>query len=306
MKKILLFLCLFFTANTANAKIIIFACEPEWGSLAREIVGNKAEVFVGLNYSKDPSFPVEMTQKLIHMVRNADLVFCGGNGLEGDWLPELLKRSFNPKIKSGENVLFAADYVEKLPPSATSVGGVARVHLNPHNVLKVAAELKRRLEIIDSFNAGIYGFYYNNFVKKWEEAMQRWEKNSDSLSGLPVIVNDDSWDYFIDWLHLKLVTKVRTQDAVTPDSRRIMELSKMVKSVPNRVIIFADFERRDAIFALGKRSSTRLVFLPSTSGGIPGVTNLFTMYNNALNRLLIDCAKGFCRRSLIAPAKPVN
>jgi len=63
-------------APTAAA-LNIFACEPEWGALARELGGDKASIYVATTALQDPH-RIEARPSLIARARTADLVVCTG------------------------------------------------------------------------------------------------------------------------------------------------------------------------------------------------------------------------------------
>ncbi len=84
---------------------------------------------------------------LIAAVRNADLVVCTGADLEIGWLPLLLRRAANPKVREGSSGYFlAADFVRRLEIPKTidrSQGdlhpqGNPHIHLDPRNIARVA------------------------------------------------------------------------------------------------------------------------------------------------------------------------
>jgi len=160
MKKLLLILSIIFSLQSASAKnfgtVKIFACEPEWGALAQEIVGGSATVVIATNQFQDPHF-IKVKPSLIADIRRSDIVFCSGSNLEVDWLPTLLKSGSSKEIQVGGNgYLMASDYVKKLEvPAAGQVldssggnihpFGNPHIHLNPHNIPPVASELLKRL-----------------------------------------------------------------------------------------------------------------------------------------------------------------
>jgi zinc/manganese transport system substrate-binding protein len=76
-------------ATPAQAKLRVFACEPEWGSLLHELAGDAIDVDVGTSALQDVHV-IEAKPSLIATVRSADLVVCTGAGLEVGWLPQLI------------------------------------------------------------------------------------------------------------------------------------------------------------------------------------------------------------------------
>ena len=137
---------------TAHA-LEIFACEPEWGSLATEIAGDLGKVTSATTAYQDPH-SLQARPSLIAAARNADLLVCAGADLEIGWLPLLLRRASNPAIQVGSPGHFlAADYVRRLeiPKSIDRSHGDVHpqgnphMHLSPRNIERVAQALADRL-----------------------------------------------------------------------------------------------------------------------------------------------------------------
>src|SRR6188768_4084957 len=74
----------------------VFACEPEWGALTRELAGDAVTLDVATSALQDVH-QIEAKPSLIAKVRRADLVVCSGAELEVGWLPQLIKQAGNDK-----------------------------------------------------------------------------------------------------------------------------------------------------------------------------------------------------------------
>src|SRR5258708_25092187 len=102
MKKITLIL---FTACacafTAQAKLNVVATLPDFGSLAREVGGDKIDIVVLAKPTEDPHF-VDARPSFVVSLRNADVLIDGGAELELGWLPPLLQNARNAKIEVGK------------------------------------------------------------------------------------------------------------------------------------------------------------------------------------------------------------
>src|SRR4030095_13043455 len=94
-------------STPALAALNIFACEPEWGALAKEIAGDKGSIYVATTALQDPH-RIEARPSLIARARSADLLVCTGAELEIGWLPLVQSQSGNPKIQSGRPGHFEA------------------------------------------------------------------------------------------------------------------------------------------------------------------------------------------------------
>lgn len=152
------------SAHTAQANVNIFACEPEWGALAKEIGGDKVTVTNATTALQDPH-QIQARPSLIAAVRKADMVFCDGAELEVGWLPILIRQAGNTNVQEGQpGSLFAASYVKKLEVPKVLDRSMGDIHAegNPHivtdprNVRTVAKVFADRLKTLDQPNAAYY------------------------------------------------------------------------------------------------------------------------------------------------------
>ena len=143
MKKTLLFLPAIVTcAFAAQANVNVVATLPDFGSLAREIGGDKVNVSVLAKATEDPHF-VDARPSFVVSLRNADVLIDGGAELELGWLPPLLQNARNPKIEVGK-------------PSRVQASQGVRLMNVPANVTreKIAAELGKLPEVTRTEIAG--------------------------------------------------------------------------------------------------------------------------------------------------------
>ena len=225
MKIIWLIVTLFlWRSTTTAADIRAFACQPEWDSLLEELGGKQVSVYNATTALQDVHH-IQARPSLIAQVRRADLIVCTGAELEVGWLPILLRRANNPKVQPGKTgYLEAADYVpllekpERLDRSEGDVHARANphLHLNPHNVLKVANAVTARMAAIDAANAENYEQRYVDFERRWTEAIHRWETRSAPIRGMPIVVHHRSWVYLNDWLGLEELAALEPKPGVPP------------------------------------------------------------------------------------------
>src|SRR5713101_903073 len=99
MKKILLILCTILAcAFSANAKLNVVATLPDFGSLAREIAGDKIDIVTPAGPTEDPHF-VDARPCVEVSMRNADVWIDGGAELEIGWLAPLRQNARIPKAE---------------------------------------------------------------------------------------------------------------------------------------------------------------------------------------------------------------
>src|SRR5258707_13091662 len=121
-------------APTAARALEVFACEPEWGALAKELGGDRVDVFVATSARQDPH-QIQARPSLIARLRTADLVVCTGAELEIGWLPMLLRQGANGRVQPGGTGYFeAAQHVRLLevPTRLDRAEGDIHAAGNPH------------------------------------------------------------------------------------------------------------------------------------------------------------------------------
>jgi len=286
MKKIFFFLAFFFSTQLAQAEVTIFACEPQWASLAREIVGPKAEVVTGTRANEDPS-QTRVTTELGKLIRTATMVFCTGNGLEVAWLDSALNKSANLVVLTKpENLLFAYDYaITKTSPY---------VHLNPHNILPIAAEFTRRIKIIDGLNAIYYQKSYENFASRWQKSVALWEAAAAPIRGQRIVVQNDNWSELTNWLGLEIAAKIPQQKTRLANNKLLEDVLRKLKDNPASVIIFSSAEDKTPALWLSEKANIRVALLPFTVGGAANSADLFQLFSTTINLLRADCSHVAC------------
>src|SRR5262245_26158965 len=135
MKKFLLLSTITTFAFAAQAKLNVVATLPDFGSLAREIGGDKVNVTVLAKPTEDPHF-VDARPSFVVSLRNADVLIDGGAELELGWLPPLLQNARNPKIDVGKPGRVQASEGVRLmnvPANVTRAAGDVHALDNPHS-----------------------------------------------------------------------------------------------------------------------------------------------------------------------------
>ncbi|KKK59777.1 hypothetical protein LCGC14_3030960, partial [marine sediment metagenome] len=162
--KTFIFSLLFLVSSSAWAQVSVFACEPEWASLTKELGGDNVSVFSATNGLQDPHY-IQARPSLIAKARKTDLLVCTGAELEQGWLPLLQRKAGNSAIQIGaEGYFMATDYVRLAEQPITLDRSQGHIHAagNPHiqtspvMILTVAKALSDRLKQRDPDNAESY------------------------------------------------------------------------------------------------------------------------------------------------------
>lgn len=284
----------FMVSQTALAALNVFACEPEWGALAQELGGDKVSVFTATNAMQDVHH-IEAKPSLVAKLRQADLLICTGSELEIGWLPVLLRQSGNTRVQADKPGYFeAAHYVRMLEIPArldradgdVHPGGNPHIQTDPRNIGKIGVALAQRLVEIDAGNAGFYQARHKDFAARWQEALKRWGTQAAPLKGVAIVVQHKGFPYLEDWLGLREIATLEPKPGVEPTSSHLAEILTQLQRQPARMIIRAAYNSDRPSQWLSERAKIPAVVLPFTVGGSDRAKDLFSLFDDTVQRLL--------------------
>ncbi len=293
MKKILYTFLLLLSGNV-HAALNIFACEPEWAALTQQLAGNQASIYTATGALQDPH-QVQARPSLIAKARNAQLVVCTGAELEIGWMPVVLRESVNSAIQPGSLGNFeAAKYVSMLevPTRLDRADGDVHAAGNPHiqtdarNFLPVAEALSKRLIQLDPANTAFYQQQLATFSQQWHTAIAKWEKQAAPLKGVSIVVQHKGFPYLNDWLGLKEVAELEPKPGMEPSAAYLGSVLSDLQQHPARMVIRAAYQNERPSEWIAERAHIPAVIVPFSVGGTPQATDLFTMFDDTIQRLL--------------------
>lgn len=280
--------------STPSWALNVFACEPEWAALSSEIGGNKVSSYTATTALQDPH-QIQARPSLIAKARAADITVCTGAELEIGWLPQILTQAANKKIAPGSPGSFeAARYVTLLekPASLDRAGGDIHAMGNPHiqsdprNMLPIGKALAARFAQLDPANAAFYQQRYAAFATRWQAALVRWQAKAAPLRGQRIAVQHTTWVYLENWLGLRRVVALEPKPGVPASSGYLAQVLGVLQKTPVRMIIRSAYEDDRSSTFIAQRTRTPAVVLPYTIGGTPGAKDLYSLYDDTIDRLL--------------------
>lgn len=278
----------------AQAKMRLFACEPEWGALAEEIAGDHAKIFVATTAQQDPHH-IEARPSLIAKMRRADIAVCTGAELEVGWLPLLIRTSGNKKIQINQPGYFeAASFVETLEKPEKidrSLGdihaaGNPHVHLGPFRLLTIAEALKDRLSQLDPAASDDYQQRFDDFKQRWLAAVQEWEQRARPLKGTKAVVFHRDWAYLFNWLGITRIAELEPKPGIPPSAGHLAELVQQVGDSPPDFIVYGPHQTARPANWLATQINSTALQLPFTVGGSKKAQDLFSLYEHSIELLL--------------------
>ena len=293
MKRLIGF-CLLWIPLSAQATLNVFACEPEWASLARELGGDDVRVYAATTAFQDPH-RIEARPSLIAQMRRADLVVCTGAELEVGWLPVLLRESGNARVQPGRSGYFEAsryvallDKPDRLDRSEGDVHaqGNPHIHTDPRNILRVGEALTARLADLDPASASAHRTRGLSFATRWQTAIGRWETRAAPLKGVPVAVQHKSFSYLLNWLGLREVATLEPKPGIEPSVAHLARVAAQLQTTPASMVLRATYQSARPADWLARRAGIPALALPYTVGGSDRASDLFGLFDDTLDQLL--------------------
>ncbi len=169
MKKII-FLTVILASISLFAKVNVVTTLPDYGVVAKIIGGDTVNVFSIVQTAED-AHHVRPKPSFVAKVKNADLFVTTGLDLEL-WVPSLLNRASNPKVRSGQiGYVAAADGIPLIdkPKNLSHSEGGLHVYGNPHittspiNMIYVAKNIAIGLAKVNPDKKDFYESQYKKF-----------------------------------------------------------------------------------------------------------------------------------------------
>ena len=259
-------------SGVAQAKLYVFACEPEWAALAQELGGDQLKIYSATSALQDPHH-IQARPSLIAQARKADLLVCTGAELEVGWLPLLLRRAGNARIQPGQPGHFlAAEHVEmlevpeKLDRSLGDIhaGGNPHIHTDPRNILRIAGQLSQRLQALDPEHRESFQQRYLEFEARWQDSMRQWNERALPVKGAKIVVHHGFWSYLIDWLGLSSIATLEPVPGVPPSTGHLAKVKRMLNTQQAVMIINTSYMNDRPVHWLSEQTGLPVVTLPAS------------------------------------------
>jgi zinc/manganese transport system substrate-binding protein len=294
MKKILLTLSILACALSAEAKLNVVATLPDFGSLAREIGGDNADVTVMAKATEDPHF-VDARPSFVVQLRKADVLIEGGAELEIGWLPPLLQNARNPKLEAGKPGRVIASQGIRLmnvPGNVTRAAGDVHALGNPHFMTDpiiakaVAQHIAQAFAAIDSANAGSYDANYKKFEATINAKLQEWGTAMLPFKDQNVVAYHDSWPYFAHRFGIKIDIFLEPKPGIPPSPSHLVEVISQMKAQKIRAIIVEPFHDRKIAERVASATGAKVVDFAQFPGAISGTDTYVKLIDKLVSNLV--------------------
>ena len=103
---------------------------------------------------------------------------------------------------------------------------------------------------------------------------------------MPIVVQHNSWIYLFDWLALKKVAVLEAKAGVPPTVNDLNTILKQLKTTPAKIVIHAAYQSPRATDWLVNKTNINKVTLAFTVGGNEPSHDLFSLFDDTIQRLL--------------------
>src|SRR5882672_3993997 len=296
MKKILLLLLAILTCSfSAHAKINVVATLPDFGSLAREIGGDKINLIVLAKATEDPHF-VDARPSFVVSLRNADVLIDGGAELELGWLPPLLQNARNPKIEIGKpGRVQAAQGIRlmNVPTNVTRAAGDVHALGNPHFAVDpiiakaIAQHIAQSFSAIDPANAAAYDANYKKFETAINAKLQQWGAAMLPFKAQHIAAYHDSWPYFGHRFGLEIDIFLEPKPGIPPSPSHLAEVIAQIKAQKIKAIIVEPYHNRKIAEKVAESTGAKVVDFAQFPGALPDTDNYFKLIDTLVNNLAV-------------------
>ncbi|HEY7001838.1 MAG TPA: metal ABC transporter substrate-binding protein [Candidatus Udaeobacter sp.] len=294
MKKTSFILCsIIACVCSAQAKLNVVATLPDFGSLAREIGGDKVNVTVLAKPTEDPHF-VDARPSFVVALRNADVLIDGGAELELGWLPPLLQNARNPKIEVGKPGRIQASEGIRLmnvPANATRAAGDVHALGNPHFTVDpiiakaIAQHIAQSFSALDPANAAFYQANSKKFENTINAKLQEWGAALLPFHGQHVVAYHDSWPYFAHRFGLNIDIFLEPKPGIPPSPSHLTEVIAEMKVQHIKAIIVEPFHDRRIAEKVASATGAKVVEFSQFPGGLTGTDNYVKLIDALVTRL---------------------
>jgi zinc/manganese transport system substrate-binding protein len=262
----------------ADKPLNVVATTADFGAIAREIAGDRAQVTVLAQPGEDAHF-VTPKPSYIARLAKADVLIEGGAELEIGWLPPLLDGARNPKLAVGQPCHVAcAEGLALLEVPTTLDRAKGDIHAmgNPHfmtdpvNARHAAERICGALAVADPPNAENYRERLNTFTNRLDVKLIAWQKQLEPFRGKRLVAFHNSWPYFATRFGLKIDIFLEPKPGIPPSPAHLAVVVTTMKAERIGVVIVEPHQNRKTGETVVAKTGAQLVDFAQYPGGVKG------------------------------------
>ncbi len=283
------------TASCSFAELKVVTTISDLACIAEAVGGSDVEVSLLCPGHRDPHF-LPAKPSLAHKMSKADLLCYNGLELEIGWLPLLLNKARNPRIKPGSkgdmDCSTVLEHVLDVPGgnidrAMGDIHAMGNPHytLNPENAVLIAQEMAFRMGQLDTENRDAYQLRANAFAEEIAARLPGWLKQLEKAQTKSIIIYHSHWNYFTHWQNLNVVGEIENRPGITPSPRHVHDIIEKGRNIEEVVIIAAQWDHQEIAEKVADRIGAQLAVLPGQSGAQEGTDNYFDFIDRLCSKV---------------------
>lgn len=295
---ILFFSMLFCTGlSRGEDKIKVVTSLPDLADIAKQVGGEKVEVFAIAKGYQDPHF-VDAKPSFVLKLKDAEMFIQVGLDLEIGWAPPLLETSRNRKIYyGGPGYLNASEGIELLEvpnvdPSELRAQGDIHIYGNPHYWLdplngKIIAEnIFKKLANLRPESRSYFQQNLEQFSAQIDSALQVWQSEIAPYHGAKIVAYHNSWPYFEKRFGLNITAFIEPKPGIPPSPAHLVSVINKIEQEKVKVILISPYFDDKPAQAVASRTDAIVVHIAPSVGAFPEVKTYFDLFEWNINKLV--------------------
>ena len=288
-------ICLLFISN-AYAEFKVVTTTTNLASLVKEIAGDEIEV---LSITKGVQDPHYLEAKPSYMVKlaKADLLISLGLGLEGGWLPLLVRGARRPELRNAsQRHMIACQDVNLLEVfkdrEVTRADGDIHPQGNPHfmlgpkNSIKLGEAVLQRLSQLKPESAKVFSKNYVKFKDKMQALVDTLHEKIKPHQ--KVISYHRTLSYFYAEFQIDFVEVLEPKPGIPPTAKHIMQVIQKIKKEKIRHVLIENYFDDSVAHKIEYEiPNLKVHTIPVAVGGNSKINNLFELYK-AIGQLFYE------------------
>lgn len=279
----------------AAAELKVVATLADLGDIARIVGGDDVKVDVLCPGPTDPHY-LPAKPSLARKLGKADLLVYNGLDLEVGWLPTLLGKARNPRVRPGApgelDCSTALDHILDVPEHEVSRAegdihpqGNPHYYLDPHSMVLVARLMAERMGEIDPENALAFANRAEEFVRELDARIAQWEIAAASVREHHILLYHQTWAYLVHWLDLDVYGEIEHRPGISPSPKHVQSVIKQGLELGDVIVVAATWSHLDVAVGVADRIGAPLAILPAATGAEDGIDGYIALMDEIIKRL---------------------
>jgi zinc/manganese transport system substrate-binding protein len=248
---------------------------PDLASLTRTIGGDRVEVESFVRPGDDPHAVIAKPSMLLKLSR-ADAVVVMGRHYEHSFMPALLQKVRNPRVRpGGAGYLELGSLIEPLEvPEKLDRGqgadlhplGNPHFHLDPENGRIMAAAIRDHFVALMPDHAAEIEARWKAWDEDAAERIAAWAERLAPIRGARILTYHNSWPYFARRFGLVVLDHVEPKPGLPPTAGHLARLVREIQDEEIHALLMEPWYDERRVAALAASEELHILRVATTCG----------------------------------------